>query len=51
MEEQRRRNLTTALGFLKLKPNQPELQLLHRWLDTWEGLGLVRLALSASATG
>jgi hypothetical protein len=30
-----------ALGFLQLPPCAPELQLLHRRLDTWTGLGLV----------
>ena len=58
--DQRRLNLTAALGFLQLKPTEPELLLLHRWLDTWEGLGLVtvgverlgyRLSLSHIAEG
>jgi hypothetical protein len=34
-------NLRAALGFLQLPPRAPELQLLHRWLDTWIGLGQV----------
>ena len=38
---QRRANLRAALGFLRLPPRAPELRLLHRWLDTWTGLGLV----------
>jgi len=33
--------LRAALGFLQLPPRAPELQLLHRWLDSWTGLGLV----------
>jgi len=33
--------LRAALGFLQLSPRVPELRLLHRWLDTWTGLGLV----------
>jgi hypothetical protein len=33
--------LRAALGFLQLPPRAPELRLLHRWLDTWTGLGLV----------
>jgi hypothetical protein len=33
--------LRAALGFLQLEPCAPELRLLHRWLDTWTGLGLV----------
>ena len=36
-----RKNLTAALGFAQLEPRAPELRLLHRWLDTWTGLGLV----------
>ena len=60
MTPQRRRNFSAALGFLQLKPIEPELQLLHRWLDTWEGLGLItvgverqgyRLSLSRIADG
>jgi hypothetical protein len=56
----RRRNLVATLGFLQLKPTEPELQMLHCWLDTWEGLGLVtvgverlgyRLSLSHIAEG
>src|SRR5262245_29875206 len=34
-----RANLRAALGFLQLPPRAPELQLLHRWLDTWAGVG------------
>jgi hypothetical protein len=34
-------NLTAALGFLRIPPRALELRLLHRWLDTWTGLGLV----------
>jgi hypothetical protein len=41
MAVQRRRNLVAALGFLQLEPRAPELRLLHRWLDTWTGLGLI----------
>ena len=33
--------LRAALGFLQLPPRVPELRLLHHWLDTWTGLGLV----------
>jgi len=36
-----RLNLGGALGFLQLQPHAPALRLLHRWLDTWTGLGLV----------
>jgi hypothetical protein len=36
-----RRNLIAALGFLQVAPRAPELQMLHRWLDTWSGTGAV----------
>lgn len=36
-----RTTLGAALGFLRLAPRAPELDLLHRWLDSWAGLGLV----------
>ena len=39
--DSRRANLRAALGFLRIPPRAPELQLLRRWLDTWTGLGLV----------
>jgi hypothetical protein len=35
----RARLLRTALGFLALEPREPELRLLHRWLDCWRGVG------------
>jgi hypothetical protein len=42
------RRLTTlaaALGFLQLPPRAPELRLLHRWLDSWTGIGLIAVGL------
>ena len=38
-------SLRAALGFLHLAPREPEVQLLHRWLDMWEGLGLVTVGV------
>jgi hypothetical protein len=35
------RRLRTALGLLQLPATEPELQLPHRWLDTWTGVGLI----------
>ena len=36
-----RATLRAALGFLAIEPREPELRLLHRWLDSWSGIGLV----------
>ena len=41
----RRRNLAATLGFLHLSPRAPELRLLHRWLDSWSGVGLIAVGL------
>src|ERR671937_1600067 len=38
---QRLRSLRIALGFVALEPREPELRLLHHWLDTWSGIGHV----------
>jgi hypothetical protein len=40
--------LRAALGFLELRPREPELRLLHRWLDSWEGVGLITVGESSS---
>jgi hypothetical protein len=42
----RGRRLRAALGFLQLPPRAPELQLLHRWLDSWAGIGLIVVGMS-----
>ena len=39
--DRRLATLRAALGFLRVAPRAPELRLLHRWLDSWTGLGLV----------
>ena len=39
--------LRAALGFLQLPPRAPELKLLHRWLDSWTGIGLIDVACIA----
>ncbi len=43
--DQRRRNLVAALGFLQLKPIEPELQMLHRAFDNWRGIGVLAVGL------
>jgi hypothetical protein len=45
MSTQRRANLRATLGFLRLPPTEPELQLLHRWLDNWTGVGLITVGV------
>jgi hypothetical protein len=37
--------LRAALGFLQLPPRAPELRLLHRWLDSWQGVGLIAVGV------
>src|SRR6266403_5598995 len=39
IEDKRACLLRVALGFASLEPREPELGLLHRWLDTWSGVG------------
>jgi hypothetical protein len=45
VNDRRLANLRAALGFLQLDPRAPELQLLHRWLDTWTGVGLITVGV------
>jgi hypothetical protein len=60
MTDRRLASLRAALGFLELPPRTPELRLLHQWLDSWVGVGLItvgverlgyRLSLSHIAEG
>ena len=37
--------LRGALAFLQLPPRAPEMKLLHRWLDSWTGIGLIAVGL------
>jgi hypothetical protein len=39
MPDQRAYLLRAALGFALLHPQEPELRLLHTWLDSWRGIG------------
>jgi hypothetical protein len=34
-----RRGTGAVVGFALVPPTEPELHLLHRWLDTWRGIG------------
>jgi hypothetical protein len=38
--------LPAALGFLQLEPHEPELQVLHRWLDSWDGIELITTGMA-----
>jgi hypothetical protein len=40
-DKQREANLKCALGFLRVLSSEPELNLLHRWLDSRSGIGLI----------
>jgi hypothetical protein len=60
MTDRRLASLRAALGFLELPSRAPELRLLHQWLDSWVGVGLItvgverlgyRLSLSHIAEG
>ena len=44
-DDRRRLLLRAALGFLQLPPIEPELVMLHRWLDTWNGNGLITMGV------
>jgi hypothetical protein len=43
--DRRLTSLRAALGFLQLAPRAPELRLLHQWLDTWTGVGLIAVGV------
>ncbi len=38
-------NLVAALGFLQVPANEPELQMLHRWIDCSRGVGEVSVGM------
>jgi hypothetical protein len=35
----RARLIRAAVGFALVAPTEPELRLLHQWLDSWRGIG------------
>jgi len=46
MTDRRLAALRVALGFLQIPPRAPELRLLHRWLDSWSGIGLIVVGMT-----
>ena len=42
----RARLLRTAVGFALVPPTEPELRLLHQWLDCWRGVGDVVMEMN-----
>jgi hypothetical protein len=45
VSDRRSATVRAALGFLSLPPRATELKLLHRWLDTLAGIGLIAVGL------
>ena len=45
-DDHRRRLLVAALGVLQLEPRARELGLLHAWLATWNGIGLIAAGMA-----
>ena len=47
MTDRRARLMLATLGFLRLEGPQPAvLEVLHRWLDSWKGIGLIEHGMS-----
>ena len=42
----RARLFRTAVGFALVRQNAPELRLVHRWLDSWRGIGDVVVGMA-----
>ena len=42
----RGRRLRAALAAALVKADTPELRLVHRWLDSWSGIGLIVTGMS-----
>jgi hypothetical protein len=42
----RGRRLRAALAAVLVKADAPELRLVHRWLDSWPGIGLIVTGMS-----
>ena len=47
MTDQRTRLMLAALGFLRVQGQRPPiLQALHRWLDSWRGIGDIAVSMA-----
>ena len=45
--DRRARLMLATLGFLRLRGQQaPVVEALHRWLDSWKGIGLIEHGMS-----
>jgi hypothetical protein len=42
----RGRRLRAAVAAMLVKAHAPELELMHRWLDSWSGIGLVVVGMT-----
>ena len=51
MLDERLRLLRAAVGFALVPPTETELQLLHRWLDCWRGVGDVVTGMNRQGYG
>jgi hypothetical protein len=46
-DRRRLATLRAAFGFRHFPPCAPELRLLHRWLDTWTGVGMITVGVES----
>jgi hypothetical protein len=40
------RRLRAALAAVLVRADAPELRLVHRWVDSWSGIGLIVIGMS-----
>ena len=45
VDERRLATLRTALVALRINQDEPELKLMHKLLDTWNGIGLISVGM------
>jgi hypothetical protein len=44
------RRFLAALAAVLVRDNAPELKLVHDWLDSWSGIGLIVVGMSHQAS-